>query len=64
MPSKSYRQQVRMSPETRNRIVELAALWAGPEGPLTPSAVVRVAVERAWEMEHRYNMPKPQAARR
>jgi hypothetical protein len=48
MPSKSYRQQVRMSPETRSRIAELAAVWAGPEGPLTPSAVIRVAVERAW----------------
>ncbi len=51
MPSKSYRQQVRMSPETRSRIAELAALWAGPEGPLTPSAVVRVAVERIWTLE-------------
>ncbi len=49
MPSKSYRQQVRMSPETRNRIAELASLWAGPEGPLTPSAVVRVAVERVYQ---------------
>ncbi len=51
MPSKSYRQQVRMSPETRSRIAELAALWAGPEGPLTPSAVVRVCVERAHQKE-------------
>ncbi len=48
MPSKSYRQQVRMSPETRARIAELAALWAGPEGPLTPSVVVRVCVERVY----------------
>ncbi len=51
MPSKSYRQQVRMSPETRSRIAELAALWAGmgPTGePLTPSAVIRICVERAY----------------
>ncbi len=50
MPSKSYRQQVRMSPETRARIADLAALWAGSDGvPLTPSAVVRVCVERAYQ---------------
>ncbi len=53
MPSKSYRQQVRMSPQTRTHIAELAAIWAGPEGPLTPSEVIRVCVERAWKMEER-----------
>ncbi len=52
MPTKSYRQQIRMSPETRSCLAELAALWAGPEGPLTPSAVVRVCVERAWAADH------------
>ncbi len=51
MPRKSYRQQVRMSPETRDRIAELAVLWRGLSAsgePLTPSAVVRVCVERIY----------------
>ncbi len=52
MPSKSYRQQVRMSPETRCQLAELATLWAGSDGvPLTPSAVVRLCVERAYARE-------------
>ncbi len=52
MSSKSYRQQVRMSSETRARLAELAVLWAGSDGvPLTPSAVVREALERVWKEE-------------
>ncbi len=52
MPGKSYRQQVRMSRETRDQLAELAAVWAGKDGvPLTPSAVVREALDRAYQ-EH------------
>ncbi len=50
MPSKSYRQQVRMSPETRHKLAALAAVWAGSDDvPLTPSAVIRTCVERAYQ---------------
>ncbi len=54
MPAK-LRQQIRLAPELLDKVRQLGELWAGAEGPLTPSAVFRVAVERAWirEIPHR-----------
>ncbi len=57
MPSKTPRQQIRLSPELREKVRQLGELWAGVEGPLTPSAVFRVAVERAW-LQHQQTKEK------
>ncbi len=46
-----HSEQVRMSPETHDRIAELAVLWSNLSAsgePLTPSAVVQVCVERIY----------------
>lgn len=63
MPSKTPRQQIRLSPELREKVRQLGELWAGVEGPLTPSAVFRVAVERAYRIEME-RQPHPWAAKR
>ncbi len=59
MPSKTRRQQIRLPDDLAAKVRQLGELWAGVEGPLTPSAVFRVAVERAWRMEERawWNRP-------
>lgn len=47
MPAR-HRQQVCVTPELREKVRQLGELWRGVEGPLTPSAVFRVAVERCY----------------
>ncbi len=50
MPSKIRRQQIRLPDDLADKVRQLGELWAGAEGPLTPSAVFRVAVERAYAL--------------
>ncbi len=64
VPAK-LRQQIRLTPDLAAKVRQLAELWAGVEGPLTPSAVFRVAVERAWrDMAHSLEIQRREQAKR
>jgi hypothetical protein len=59
MAAKTGRVQLRVEPETRDKIEQLGRLW-GPVQALTPSAVVR----RCVELIHRAEVEKPAPAGR
>ncbi len=65
MPSKTRRQQIRLPDDLAEKVRQLGELWAGVEGPLTPSAVFRVAVQKCWLMdEWRIEARRPVKAKR